>query len=739
MAPTLSEAEGVFDAVSDAERGGADAADAAGAATHTPDTGLGDSIGRDPIEEPQIEPPDVEPPQPPTETNTAGGDLADAGGDLEIANPASVLEDVDKNLIRNFRNLKDGEELSEDDMKTYSYLKKVFSDATPNPEQFSKLFDGEFTLQNVQKAEKSYKLVERLSGDGENKITNFDDFAKSISQGPPVGSFVDGAKFAKKSSAVRSALDKLPDGLTSIFPEAQRFYKPSEIIDLTSRFEKMEADVNVIVTDLLDKGGEGLGEMAGYGKLGRDDAEFTKFLKGKDYTSIEKDLKKLDSIGNISRLRKVAGAVARNKKKSLVLLLLAGAGTSALALRLTKDDAAGGPPKLTGSDGTDSVAAYNNGAANPLTGDCPPIGNKSLTVNELGAMCGSYVFQTDHTLDGESCSSPSSPIKTPQFDSCMQCINTAPPNPNDGTVGGYEIPGVSTVAGKVGDELDSANSFISCETKYWSNEWVFWEWYAYATMVGVSALFTLVATFLIIISWFGISLDGSGEASMSRWHLILGIPSWWLSVVVLAYALPKVRAMRNDIFKNVMDTNNDNKSVLLDLLNLEPDSLNDFCNEDISLRDIWWVCGIGWVLSLLSYIFSLFNQANKTDPGAIPDLSPGHDEAEGSEGVLSGGQRGGGLPKKSKGKKGKKLNRYNKWLIIILLIFAILISYFYNKNISTIQKKNYLQELKKERSSRIKNLEKEIENNNQNNIQEMQGVQEIQETQPLIVFGGRFL
>ena len=92
------------------------------------------------------------------------------------------------------------------------------------------------------------------------------------------------------------------------------------------------------------------------------------------------------------------------------------------------------------------------------------------------------------------------------------------------------------------------------------------------------------------------------------------------------------------------------------------------------------------------------------------------------------------LKQKKKSKKLNKLNIYNKWLIIILVILAIIITYFYKKNKSDLRRKNYLQEIKKERSSRIKKLEEKVQ----------EKVQDIPKENNLlydssIVYGGRFV
>lgn len=97
------------------------------------------------------------------------------------------------------------------------------------------------------------------------------------------------------------------------------------------------------------------------------------------------------------------------------------------------------------------------------------------------------------------------------------------------------------------------------------------------------------------------------------------------------------------------------------------------------------------------------------------------------------GQGGGERRQKGAGKKNilpknilpKTLNKFNKWLIIFLLVLAILINYFYNSNRSTMDKKNYIQEMKKKRS-RKENIQVKEENKNLS-------------YEPSIVFGGQFI
>lgn len=80
-----------------------------------------------------------------------------------------------------------------------------------------------------------------------------------------------------------------------------------------------------------------------------------------------------------------------------------------------------------------------------------------------------------------------------------------------------------------------------------------------------------------------------------------------------------------------------------------------------------------------------------------------------------GKQGGGGIKDISKKIKPKILNKFNRWLIIILLVFAILINHFYNKNRSRLENKNYIREIKRtqrEKNKKIVTKEKEINKHN---------------------------
>ena len=78
-------------------------------------------------------------------------------------------------------------------------------------------------------------------------------------------------------------------------------------------------------------------------------------------------------------------------------------------------------------------------------------------------------------------------------------------------------------------------------------------------------------------------------------------------------------------------------------------------------------------------------------------------------------------------KKFKKINKYNKWLIVFLIIFAMIITHFYKKQRGIQKDQQYLQQLKQKRSSKQK-----INNNFKNDS-------EVQAYQPDNVFNGQYL
>jgi hypothetical protein len=79
----------------------------------------------------------------------------------------------------------------------------------------------------------------------------------------------------------------------------------------------------------------------------------------------------------------------------------------------------------------------------------------------------------------------------------------------------------------------------------------------------------------------------------------------------------------------------------------------------------------------------------------------------------------------------KKINKYNKWLIVFLLIFAMIITHYYKKQRGTQKDQQYLQQMKERSSKKI--------NNNLQNLQNDQSNSGIQPYQSTSVFGGQYL
>ena len=90
--------------------------------------------------------------------------------------------------------------------------------------------------------------------------------------------------------------------------------------------------------------------------------------------------------------------------------------------------------------------------------------------------------------------------------------------------------------------------------------------------------------------------------------------------------------------------------------------------------------------------------------------------------------------KKSNDKSSKKfnikLNKYNKWLIILLLIFAMIITHYYKKLRGGLKDKQYIQQMKEKKAS---NLE-QIKEKRSSNLKQVE--RKLQPYEPTIVFGG---
>lgn len=145
-------------------------------------------------------------------------------------------------------------------------------------------------------------------------------------------------------------------------------------------------------------------------------------------------------------------------------------------------------------------------------------------------------------------------------------------------------------------------------------------------------------------------------------------------------------------------------------------------------------------ICLFAYLLYKWLWPKKTD-GKKPNQDIQHVTnpiAEG-EGVQRGGSR-----KNKAFDVIKNINRYTKGLIILSLIVAILITYFYKKNKENTIKKQYLNEIKKERSSRIENIKQMREKEKRDKEKRDKEERSKQEANqgPFIsnnVFGGQFI
>jgi preprotein translocase subunit SecG len=155
------------------------------------------------------------------------------------------------------------------------------------------------------------------------------------------------------------------------------------------------------------------------------------------------------------------------------------------------------------------------------------------------------------------------------------------------------------------------------------------------------------------------------------------------------------------------------------------------------------VIGISLLFIILCLIYSSFKSADSqaqehlekgrkfegpapSSKSAIELAAEGFAEGLEEEG---GGNQGGGFLDT---KKIKKLNKYNKWLIVFLLIFAMIITHYYKKQRGTQKDQQYIQQYKEYQGIKEKKSPKQkINNNDQSNS----GVQPYQPS----VFGGQYL
>ena len=122
-----------------------------------------------------------------------------------------------------------------------------------------------------------------------------------------------------------------------------------------------------------------------------------------------------------------------------------------------------------------------------------------------------------------------------------------------------------------------------------------------------------------------------------------------------------------------------------------------------------------------------FEGQSPSGESAIEQVAEGL--AEGLAKSQDGSQGGGFLNTK----KFKKINKYNKWLIVFLLIFAMIITHFYKKQRGIQKDQQYIQQYQEYQGVKEKKYSKQKINNNFKNDSE------VQPYQPISVFGGQYL
>lgn len=277
---------------------------------------------------------------------------------------------------------------------------------------------------------------------------------------------------------------------------------------------------------------------------------------------------------------------------------------------------------------------------------------------------------------------------------------------------------------------DTLNTFINTILGWWTcgKKWLVW-----LIIIGISIV-------IILILWGGFKLFK---------FKILPIVIW------LAFTLYYIYELTSNLFTitkgkctddNIEDKNEildkymdviTRKSGISDQLIKNKDglmssifTLGPMIIIQILIIFLWdpliWLLGkfFGWVWNII------FSKEEKPQEFELVPLGN-------TKGAAS--NQGGGSRNKNKAFDVKNINRYTKGLIILSLIVAILITYFYKKNKENTIKKQYLNEIKKERSSRIENIkqmrEKEKRDKEERAKQEANQGSFISKN----VFGGQFI
>lgn len=371
-----------------------------------------------------------------------------------------------------------------------------------------------------------------------------------------------------------------------------------------------------------------------------------------------------------------------------------------------------------------------------------------LTIGDIGEACGISLFQiTRQGGNKELQCSPSPPGPFPindstfNFKSCEECVEE------------YVDDGSLFDFGRDAGKVDSATSICRTMNDTLNNpldEYNFKFW----IMLGIS-----IISFIIAVSFYQSKkrkVKVFGSISM----LLISIILSFLSILFYGYGSDTKKAM--DIIKKLhIKVGSPYSSSQIDQIQNEIENsftisdIYDFSKIKEVLSNPPSVWNGGWLgfsyISIIVYllffgiiIISIFGGKNKestskgnegtdiefTNNGGdgkagvtINPMSKDNDEGD----IKIGGyrsQKGGGIKKDFK-ILSKTIKKFNRWLIILLLIFAIIINYFYQNNKINLNRINYLQEINKKK----KNI------NKQNNKTKHQNFNYI----PSVVFGGQLI
>lgn len=163
-----------------------------------------------------------------------------------------------------------------------------------------------------------------------------------------------------------------------------------------------------------------------------------------------------------------------------------------------------------------------------------------------------------------------------------------------------------------------------------------------------------------------------------------------------------------------------------DSVNNVSEALYNYLNEDNTLlvsffgvNNSFIVIGVLWFLGLLSFSTMLYFIMKKlVDIGEEKPVSDRDKEdpidveaqqvSESTTNPMNGGCRKNKTKQKGGGKKilkPKLLDRFNKILVVLLLVFALIINHYYNKGRTNLETRNYLNEIRKSKNKIFKKEE----------------------------------